>query len=123
MVFSSRLRSPSSVLGGKNSNEITGRFSAWRILWMSRMNCTRIRIDKSSPSSSHQSRRLHPAFLMTGGQSTPSLRCPEALSIMKVGVFTVILGSKKLEATLDYLSALGVQAIELGAGGYARSPH
>jgi sugar phosphate isomerase/epimerase len=42
---------------------------------------------------------------------------------MKVGVFTVVLGSLKLERTLDYLTGLGVQAIELGAGGYARSSH
>jgi sugar phosphate isomerase/epimerase len=42
---------------------------------------------------------------------------------MKLGVFTVVLGARKLEPTLDYLAGLGVQAIELGAGGYARSPH
>ncbi len=45
------------------------------------------------------------------------------LTAMKVGVFTVILGSQNLEATLDYLASLGVQAVEFGAGGYARSPH
>jgi len=42
---------------------------------------------------------------------------------MKVGVFTVILSSKKLEATVDYLAGLGVQAVELGAGGYAGTSH
>jgi sugar phosphate isomerase/epimerase len=42
---------------------------------------------------------------------------------MKIGVFTVILGSQPLNAALDYLASLGVQAVELGAGGYARSPH
>jgi sugar phosphate isomerase/epimerase len=42
---------------------------------------------------------------------------------MKVGVFTVILGSMKLEATLDYLARLEVQAVELGAGGYAGTSH
>ncbi len=42
---------------------------------------------------------------------------------MKIGVFTVILGSRKLEATLDYLAGLGVQAVELGAGGYAGTSH
>jgi len=42
---------------------------------------------------------------------------------MKVGVFTVILGSLKFEHALDYLAGLGVLAVELGAGGYARSPH
>lgn len=42
---------------------------------------------------------------------------------MKVGVFSVILGSRKLEATLDYLASLGVQAVELGAGGYAGTSH
>jgi len=42
---------------------------------------------------------------------------------MKIGVFTVVLGALKLEQTLDYLASLGVQAVELGAGGYARSKH
>ena len=42
---------------------------------------------------------------------------------MKIGVFTVILGSLKLEHALDYLAELGVQTIELGAGGFARSKH
>ena len=45
------------------------------------------------------------------------------IHIMRVGVFTVILGSRKLEATLDYLADLGVQAVELGAGGYAGTSH
>jgi sugar phosphate isomerase/epimerase len=45
------------------------------------------------------------------------------IHIMKIGVFSVILGSMKLEQTLDYLSGLGVQAIELGAGGYAGTRH
>jgi sugar phosphate isomerase/epimerase len=42
---------------------------------------------------------------------------------MKVGVFTVILGSQTLDATLDYLAGLGVQCVELGAGGYAGTSH
>ena len=42
---------------------------------------------------------------------------------MKVGVFSVILGSQKLDKVLDYLAALGVQAVELGAGGYAGTTH
>lgn len=42
---------------------------------------------------------------------------------MKVGVFSVILGSLKLERALDYLAGLGVQAVELGAGGYAGTSH
>ena len=42
---------------------------------------------------------------------------------MKVGVFSVVLGALKLEPTLDYLAGLGVQAIELGTGGYADSTH
>src|SRR6266567_3418110 len=42
---------------------------------------------------------------------------------MKVGVFSVILGALKLEQTLDYLAGLGVQAIDLGAGGYAGTDH
>ncbi len=42
---------------------------------------------------------------------------------MKVGVFTVILRSKPLETALDYLAGLGVQAVEIGAGGYAGTDH
>jgi sugar phosphate isomerase/epimerase len=42
---------------------------------------------------------------------------------MKVGVFSVILRSMKFERALDYLAGLGVQAIELGAGGYAGTDH
>ena len=39
MVFSSKARSPSSVFGGKNSNETTGRRAASLAAWMSRINC------------------------------------------------------------------------------------
>lgn len=42
---------------------------------------------------------------------------------MKVGVFTVILASKRLEEALDYLAGLGVKAVEIGAGGYAGTAH
>lgn len=42
---------------------------------------------------------------------------------MKVGVFSVILGALTLERALDYLTGLGVQAVELGAGGYAGTAH
>ena len=42
---------------------------------------------------------------------------------MKVGVFTVILRSIKLEQVLDYLCSLGVQSVEIGAGGYAGTDH
>src|SRR5205085_2719338 len=44
-------------------------------------------------------------------------------SLMKVGVFTVILGSMKFELVLDYLAALGVQAVEIGSGAYAGNVH
>jgi sugar phosphate isomerase/epimerase len=42
---------------------------------------------------------------------------------MNVGVFTVILGSLKLDRALDYVAGLGVQAVELGAGAYAGTKH
>lgn len=42
---------------------------------------------------------------------------------MKLGVLTVLLGNKSLEETLDYLSGMGVQAVELGAGGYPGDAH
>jgi sugar phosphate isomerase/epimerase len=42
---------------------------------------------------------------------------------MKLGVFSVVLHSLKLEQALDYLADLRVQAVELGAGGYAGTDH
>jgi len=41
---------------------------------------------------------------------------------MKLGVLTVIL-SEPLDAALKYLSGLGVQAVELGCGGYPGTKH
>jgi sugar phosphate isomerase/epimerase len=37
---------------------------------------------------------------------------------MKIGVFAVLFGTKPFEETLDYLVELGVEAVEIGAGGY-----
>ena len=42
---------------------------------------------------------------------------------MKLGVFTAILDHQPLESVLDYLQALGVQAVELGCGGTAGRSH
>lgn len=42
---------------------------------------------------------------------------------MKIGVFTVLLGDKPFEETLDYLVDLGVQAVELGTGAYPGNAH
>lgn len=42
---------------------------------------------------------------------------------MKLGVFTAILDHQPLESVLDYLRALGVQAVELGCGGTAGRSH
>ena len=42
---------------------------------------------------------------------------------MKLGVFTVLLASKTLEETLEYLSSIGVQMVELGTGGYPGNSH
>src|SRR5687767_12009027 len=42
---------------------------------------------------------------------------------MKVGVFTVILNSMKLEQALDYLAELGVRTVEIGAGAFAGTTH
>ena len=42
---------------------------------------------------------------------------------MRVGVFTVILGSMKFEAALDYLVKAGVHSVEMGGGGYAGTAH
>jgi sugar phosphate isomerase/epimerase len=42
---------------------------------------------------------------------------------MKIGVFAVLLGNKSLEDALKYLSEAGVQAVELGTGGYPGDAH
>jgi len=42
---------------------------------------------------------------------------------MKLGVLTLLFGSKPLEETLDYLQSLGVEAVEFGAGAYVKSGH
>lgn len=42
---------------------------------------------------------------------------------MKLGVFTVLLSAKGLEESLTYLKESGVQAVELGAGGYPGKAH
>ncbi|MDD4502762.1 MAG: sugar phosphate isomerase/epimerase, partial [Clostridia bacterium] len=42
---------------------------------------------------------------------------------MKLGVFTVVLGSMSLEDAICYLKKLDVTAIELGAGGYPGTVH
>ena len=42
---------------------------------------------------------------------------------MKLGVLTVPYHAQSLEETLKYLSSLGVQAVELGAGGYPGAGH
>lgn len=42
---------------------------------------------------------------------------------MKLGVFAVLLGNLSLEEALKYLSKSGVQAVELGCGGYPGTAH
>jgi len=42
---------------------------------------------------------------------------------MKLGVMTVILGAKPAQEAFCYLSSLGVQTVEIGAGGYPGTAH
>lgn len=42
---------------------------------------------------------------------------------MKLGVFTVLLAQRSLEDALKYLSESGVQAVEIGTGGYPGNAH
>jgi sugar phosphate isomerase/epimerase len=42
---------------------------------------------------------------------------------MKLGVFTVLLGDQSLEQTLEYLKCIGVEAVEIGCGGYPGTAH
>ncbi|MDP5274434.1 sugar phosphate isomerase/epimerase family protein [Chengkuizengella axinellae] len=42
---------------------------------------------------------------------------------MKLGVFSVLFSQKSLEETLDYIQAKGLEAIEIGTGGYPGKAH
>ncbi|HHX73238.1 MAG TPA: sugar phosphate isomerase/epimerase [Clostridiales bacterium] len=42
---------------------------------------------------------------------------------MKLGVLTVLFGNKTLKETVTYLKGLGVEAIEIGCGGYPGKSH
>ena len=42
---------------------------------------------------------------------------------MKLGVFAVLLGNKSLEDALAYFKAAGIQAVEIGCGGYPGTAH
>ena len=42
---------------------------------------------------------------------------------MKLGVFTVVLGGQSVEEAFRYLSESGVQAVEIGTGGYPGTAH
>lgn len=42
---------------------------------------------------------------------------------MKLGVFTVLFSEKSFEETLGYVSSKGIEAVELGTGGYPGNAH
>jgi sugar phosphate isomerase/epimerase len=42
---------------------------------------------------------------------------------MKIGVFAVLFGQKPFEETLDYIVDLGLEAVEIGTGGYPGNAH
>jgi sugar phosphate isomerase/epimerase len=42
---------------------------------------------------------------------------------MKLGVFAVLLGNKPLDEALAYFKSAGIQAVEIGCGGYPGSAH
>lgn len=42
---------------------------------------------------------------------------------MKLGVFAVLFGAKPFEETLDYIVDLGLEAVEIGTGGYPGDAH
>ena len=42
---------------------------------------------------------------------------------MKIGIFTALFGDKPLEEALDLIAEAGIQAVEIGAGGYPGSRH
>ena len=42
---------------------------------------------------------------------------------MKVGVFAVLFSAMKFEDALDYVRSVGVEAVEIGCGGYVGDAH
>ena len=42
---------------------------------------------------------------------------------MKLGVFTVLFADKNLEEMLDYVKNAGLDAVEIGTGGYPGDAH
>ncbi len=42
---------------------------------------------------------------------------------MKLGVLTVLFGDKPLDKTLEYLKSIGIEELEVGAGGYPGKAH
>ncbi|WP_102272118.1 sugar phosphate isomerase/epimerase family protein [Cytobacillus massiliigabonensis] len=42
---------------------------------------------------------------------------------MKLGVFTVLFSDKGLDEMLDYVASMGIEAVELGTGGYPGDAH
>jgi len=42
---------------------------------------------------------------------------------MKLGVFTVLFAQKPLEEALDFIASTGLEAVELGTGGYPGNAH
>jgi sugar phosphate isomerase/epimerase len=42
---------------------------------------------------------------------------------MKIGVFSILFNDLSLDDTLDYFSGIGVEAVEIGTGGYSKSNH
>ncbi|MFE8696149.1 sugar phosphate isomerase/epimerase family protein [Cytobacillus sp. FJAT-53684] len=42
---------------------------------------------------------------------------------MKLGVFTVLFADKNLDEMLDYVALMGIEAVELGTGGYPGDAH
>jgi sugar phosphate isomerase/epimerase len=42
---------------------------------------------------------------------------------VKLGIFTALLGKRPLDEALDFVCELGIEAVEIGVGGYASSRH
>lgn len=42
---------------------------------------------------------------------------------MKLGVFTTLMSNKPLKDALDYFASIGIEAVEIGCGGYPGKAH
>jgi len=60
---------------------------------------------------------------LTGSNEGDGLRSPATPRKIPIGVFDPVYGDLSLDAMIDKIAALGLEAVEIGTGGYPGNPH